>query len=399
MSSPPRPRLLLDLTPLDTPARPRGIGRYIRDLAAGLAALPKSELAGIEILGLTQLGWSGNYTLTEDIAGFAGSPELPRPTESDYYRWAYRQRIALWRAAARAGASAVHLCDPHATPLWLGLMGCRRIVTCHDLVPSRFPERYMGARDGGAFIGKRIEKRRYVSADLVVAISDATRDDVRTLLGVPERRLVRVHNGVDIERWASEPALDAPATLARLGVEREFVLYAGGSDWRKNSAGMLAGLAHARAQGLDLELLWAGSLDEGHIATIEAEAARFGVTQAVRRLGYVSDDDLSVLYRAARAHLFVSRYEGFGLTVVEAMAAGCPVITSNDGALREVAGDAALTVDPEDHAAIGQAIVTVCRDEALSAQLVRRGRARAPLFSRAAQARAMARVYRDFFGV
>jgi glycosyltransferase involved in cell wall biosynthesis len=387
------------LTPLDTPARPRGIGRYIRDLAAGLAALPQTELAGIEILGLTQLGWSGNYTLTEDIAGFAGSPQLPRPTESDYYRWAYRQRVALWRAAARAGASAVHLCDPHATPLLLGLTGCRRIVTCHDLVPSRFPERYMGARDGGEFIGKRIEKRRYVSADLVVAISDATRDDVRSLLGVPERRLVRVHNGVDTERWASAPALDARATLTRLGVEREFVLYAGGSDWRKNSEGMLAGLAQARAQGLDLELLWAGSLDEGHIATIEAQAARLGVTQAVRRLGYVSDDELSVLYRAARAHLFVSRYEGFGLTLVEAMAAGCPVITSNDGALREVAADAALTVNPEDHLAIGQAIVTVCRDEALRAELVRRGRARAPLFSRAAQARAMARVYRDFFGV
>lgn len=394
-----RPRLLLDLTPLDTPARPRGIGRYIRDLAAGLAALPSAELAGIEILGLTSLGWSGNYSLTEDIAGYAGNPQLPRPTESDYYRWAYRQRGVLWRAAARAGASAVHLCDPHATPLGLGLTGCRRIVTCHDLVPSRFPERYMGARDGGAFIGKRIEKRRYVSADLVIAISDATRDDVRSLLGVPDRRLVRVHNGVDIERWSNEPSADARSTLARHGVERQFVLYAGGSDWRKNSEGMLAGLAHARAQGLDLELLWAGSLDAGHIAAIDAEAARFGVSHAVRRLGYVSDDELSVLYRAAIAHLFVSRYEGFGLTVVEAMAAGCPVITSNGGALAEVAADAALTVDPEDHVAIGQAIARVCRDEALRAQLVRRGRARAPLFSRAAQARAMARVYRDFFGV
>ncbi|MET0795248.1 MAG: glycosyltransferase family 1 protein, partial [Polyangiaceae bacterium] len=391
MTSTSRPRLLLDLTPLDTPARARGIGRYIRDLALGLSALPPAELGGLEILGLTALGWSGNYTLTEDIASYTGNPELPRPTESDYYRWAYRQRIALWRAATRANAGAVHLCDAHATPLLLGLTSCRRIVTCHDLVPSRFPERYMGARDGGAFIGKSIEKRRYFSADLVVAISDATRADVLSLLGVPEQRVVRVHNGVDIARWATEPTASSAATLARLGVQRDFVLYVGGSDWRKNTEGMMAGLAHARDQGLDLELVWAGSLDEGHIAAVTAEAHRFGVSDAVRRLGYVSDDDLSVLYRAARAHLFVSRYEGFGLTVIEAMAAGCPVITTMDGSLGEVAGDAAATVNAEDHAAIGQAIVALCRDASRRAELVGRGRERARLFSLEAQAKAMAR--------
>src|SRR6478609_7166847 len=119
-----RRRLLLDLTPLDTPARPRGIGRYIRDLALGLSALPREALGDLEILGLTSLGWSGSFTLTEDIAGYRGNPALPRPTEADYYRWAYRQRFALWRAAARAGAAAVHLCDPHATPWLLGLVGC-----------------------------------------------------------------------------------------------------------------------------------------------------------------------------------------------------------------------------------------------------------------------------------
>lgn len=395
----PAPRLLLDLTPLDTPSRPRGIGRYIRDLATGLATLSRDELGGLEILGLTSLDWWGNFTLTADIASYRGDPRLPKPTPSDYYRWAYRQRLVLWRAAMSAGAGAVHLCAPHATPLLLGLTGCRRIVTCHDLVPSRFPERYMNAKDGGAFVGKSIEKRRYRSADLVVAISDATRDDVRALVGVPERRLVRVHNGVDVERWASEPTVDSRATLERLGLKRDFVLYVGACDWRKNVDGMLSGLARARAQGLDVELVWAGSLDDGNNATIDAEAARFGVTDAVRRLGFVSDEDLSVLYRAARAHLFVSRYEGFGLTVVEAMAAGCPVITSSEGALREVAGDAALIVDPEDASAIGRAIVTLCQDEAQRAELVRRGRERAKLFSLRAQALAMAKVYRDFFGL
>lgn len=391
-------RLLLDLTPLDTPARLRGIGRYIRELALGLAGLSSHERAGIEIVGLTHLGWSGSYRVTEDIGSFEGDADLPYPNESHYYRWAYRQRFALWRAAAHIGATAVHLCDPHATPWFLGRAGVRRIVTCHDLVPTRYPARYLSAKDGGAFVGKEIEKRRYKTADLVVAISDATRADVRTLLRVPEERVVRVHNGIDLSRWSIPSSSSADALLQRLGIgQSEFVLYVGGSDWRKNIDGMMAGLAQARAQGLDLELVWAGHLEPGHIRAVEEQASRFGVAAAVRRVGYLDDDELSILYRAARAHLFISRCEGFGLTLVEAMATGCPVITTDSGALREVAGDAALTVDAEDHQAIAAALLRVCRDESIRADLVRRGRERAPLFSREAQARAMVGVYRDFF--
>jgi glycosyltransferase involved in cell wall biosynthesis len=388
-------RLVLDLTPLDTPSGPRGIGRYIRELALGLSELAERELQGIEIVGLTSLGWGGDYRLTDDVASYRGDPNLPAPTESDFYRWAWRQRVALWRALARAGADAVHICDAHATPLFLG---CKKIVTCHDLVPTKFPDRYFGVRDGGAFIGKRIERRRYRSADLVVAISEATRDDAVSLLGVPGERVVRVYNGVDIDRWSAPPRVEPVTTLQRFGLaESPFVLYVGGSDWRKNVEGMMGGVAHARAQGADTILAWAGHLQTAHIEGVEAEARRHGLEKAIVRLGYVDDDELRVLYGAARAHLLVSRCEGFGLTVVEAMAAGCPVVTTAGGSLAEVAGDAALLVDAENPAAIGEAILRVCKEPDLRDELASRGRARAPLFSRATQAREMARVYRDFF--
>lgn len=388
-------KLLLDLTPLDTPARPRGIGRYIRELALGLRALPPRELAGIEVLGLTSLSWTGGFEVTGDLGAFEGSPAMPRPTEHDYYVWAFRQRLALWRAVRRVGASAVHVLDPHATPLFFALSGAKKIVTCHDLVPTKFPTRYFGARDGGAFVGKRIERRRYASADLVVAISDATRSDVISLLGVPPSRVVRVYNGVDVARWAARPAAGAEV-VARHGLTAgRYVLYAGGSDWRKNVEGMMGALAFARDAGVDLDLAWAGTLDEGHIAHVEREARAAGVADRVRRLGYVSDDDLSALYRGALAHLFVSRCEGFGLTVVEAMAAGCPVVTTTGGSLGEVAADAALLVDPESTSAIGGALVRLARSPALADDLRARGAARAPLFSRAVHASAMARVYRD----
>ncbi|HMJ56474.1 MAG TPA: glycosyltransferase family 1 protein [Polyangiaceae bacterium] len=392
----PRPlRILFDLTPLDTPSGPRGIGRYIRELALGLSELPPEELKGVEIIGLTSLAWTGACETTRNIASYRGGARSVAPTETDFYHWAYRQRLALWRAAKQLGADAVHICDPHATPLFFGLSGCRKIVTCHDLVPTKFPEHYFGVRDGGALVGKRIERRRYRSADLVVAISDATREDVISLLGVPKALVVRVYNGVDVAWWAAPPTVDVEATLDRFRLRgRDYVLYVGGSDWRKNTPGMMSALARARAAGLDLRLAWAGHLQAGHIEGVEGEARRFGVLEAVDRLGYVSDDELRVLYRASRAHLLVSRCEGFGLTVVEAMAAGCPVVTTNGGALAEVAGDAALQVDPEDPAAIGDALLRLCREPELAADLVRRGRERAPMFSRGAQARAMARVYR-----
>src|SRR5262249_8112104 len=141
-----------------------------------------------------------------------------------------------------------------------------------------------------------------------------------------------------------------------------FALYAGGADWRKNVEGMMGALAWARAQGVPFTLAWAGDLSPVHRARVEEHAQRTGVADHVRYLGYVAGDDLAALYGRATAPLFASRYEGFGLPVVEAMAAGCPVVTTDGGALSEVAGDAALLVPAEDPAAIGAALVRLVRE-------------------------------------
>jgi glycosyltransferase involved in cell wall biosynthesis len=395
-----KPKLLIDLTPLDTPAGPRGIGRYIRELARGLAELPEEELSGIELVGLTSLGWDGSYETTNDIGSFDGYMKTP-PTEGDFYVWAYRQRVALWMAARRLGATAVHVLDPHATPLLLRTVGIKKIVTCHDLVPTRLPDHYFGPGDGGKIGGKLIERRRYRSADLVIAVSEATRTDVCSLLKMPPDRVVRVYNGLDLTTWSSAPPPGVIAmTLERYDLARRpFALYVGGSDWRKNAEGMMGGIARAKALGVDLDLVWAGHLDSGHIANVEAIARSSGVFGSLRRLGYVPDEDLAALYRAAVAHLFISRLEGFGLTIVEAMAAGCPVVTTAAGSLGEVAGDAALTVDPEDHEAIGQALVRLAKEPKLREDCARRGRERAPRFSRSALAKGTAEVYRRFLAI
>jgi glycosyltransferase involved in cell wall biosynthesis len=392
--------LLIDLTSLDTPSRRRGFGRYVRDLAVGLSRLAPAELGELRLLGLTHLGLGGEYRITEQLDSFEGSPEIPVPTARDHYRWAYMRRLGLFQAAKKIGADAVHLGDAHATPLLMGLSHCRRIVTCHDAIPMHFPQRYMGWRDGGPWLGAAIERRRYRTADLVVAISDATLNDVLTIHRVPPERVVRVYNGVDVERWSRAPALNADETLRGLGLQNQaFVLFVGGYHWHKNVEGMMAGIALARQRGTDLTLVWAGALSDSQTQHIKSVAEQAGASDALRLIGYVSDEQVAVLYRNALAHVLISRFEGFGLTIVEAMASGCPVMTTRAGSLGEIAGDAALTVEPEDHAAVGAGLVRLASDSAFRADLSQRGRARAPQFSLQVQAREMARVFREFLQV
>jgi glycosyltransferase involved in cell wall biosynthesis len=391
-------RLLLDLTLLGTPGGARGIGRYTRELARGLSELPPDELDGIELLALLSLNWNGNYTVTSNIAEFLARAPTSLHQSRDYYSWAYRQRLVMWQAASALRAAAVHLCDPHATPRFLGLAGTKRIVTCHDIVPTRFPEHYFGWRDGGAAVGRWIEGQRYRTADLVVAVSDATKHDICSLAGVREERVTRVYNGVDVDQWTAEPPRASERILDRYQLSScPFLLYVGGADWRKNTEGMMRALALLRQSGAGVVLAWAGHLDASHLARVQGKAAEAGVAEAVRYLGHVTDDELSTLYRAAVAHLFVSRLEGFGLTVVEAMASGCPVVTTDAGSLAEVAGDAALKVDPESPEAIADAVRKLLSDRVLRSELIDRGKKRAPRFSRLEQARATARAYRSFF--
>lgn len=397
-----RKTVVYDLTPLDTQSRYRGHGRYLRDLALGLSRLGERDLNGIRLLALTHLDWDGSYRVTDDLAAFSGSPEVPAPTSGDHHRWAYKRRLVLWRALRRIGADVVHLGDATGVPLGISLARgrvskerVRKVTTCHDLTPARWPDRYFKLDHGGKVIGAWIERRRYLTADLLVAISDATLEDAVHYGRVPRERVVRVYNGIDVERWAVVPPGGDDAVVAKYGLAgKNFVVYVGDAGWHKNIEGMMAGVAFAKRAGVDVTLVHAGLLSEERTAMVSRLAAEAGVTDRLLQLGYVSDDELPSLFRASRAHLFVSRAEGFGMTVAEAMAAGTPVITSTARALTEVAGDAALVVAPDDHAAIGDALVRVTTDRTLRADLIRRGRERVTRFSNENQAKGYAEVYR-----
>ena len=381
----------LDLTVLATDTRVRGIGRYLVELATGLERAARSgpELA----LGfLERVDFTGHATWSSDarasIARVTAAPAIPA------LRWSWNERLGLGRALDRLRPALLHQGVPYPTPL--GRPRCPRLVTCHDLVPLAFPAEYWRWQSGGAAGRRWLDTRRYRSADHLIAISRATADDLMTLLGIEARRISVVHNGIDLQQWNADPGQNDAAVLARHGLERgSYLAYAGDADWRKNRDGMLAALALARATGPGkaLCLVWAGSLSADKRTRLLEQARVEGVGRAVVLTGFVPDDDLRALYRNALGLLFVSRAEGFGFPVVEGMACGCPVITSNRSSMAELAEGAALLVDPERPAEIARAIVRLCESKALRHELSQAGRARAATFGLERQAAGTLAVY------
>lgn len=392
------PLALLDLSILSTDTRSRGIGRYLTDLGRALQTVSGSS-NDLRVLGIERLHWFGKADVTEDIAGAIARLGRPRAHRATRAMWAHRLRLALAPAARAVAPDLVHLGCAAATPI--GELGCPRVTTCHDLIPLKYPERYLDWTDGFRAGREVLERRRFHSAEHVIAVSEATANDLITLLGVPARKITVVHNGVDLSRWSPEPEASDPRVRARhdLG-ERSYVLYVGTADWRRNQEGMLAALngARRRAPELDLALAWAGWLSPQDQRELRRRARALEVSDALLLLGYVPDEELAALYRGAAAQLFVSRAEGFGYPMVEAMAAGCPVIASQRSGTLEISGDAALQVDPENVDGIADAIVSLADSEEERRRISARGVSRAQRFSLERMAEGTLDVYRAVVG-
>ena len=386
------PTVLLDLSVLTTNARTLGIGRYVADLARGLARVTQGSR--FRVLGVERLGFVGSERITEDLDGAVARLRDSRIAARPHVEWAYRVRVGLARAARRVSPDLVHTGHPGATPL--GKFDCARITTCHDLIPLRYPRHYLTWRDGYRRGRQQLDQRRFHSATHVIAVSETSANDLITLLGIPASKITVVHNGVDLDRWTSEPAEEDTQARVRFDVaERSYILAVGDTNWRKNPEGVLRALAIARRRlrSHDLTLVWAARLNPVARGKLILMATELGVQDSLVLAGYVSDADLAALYRGAVAQVFVSRAEGFGYPALEAMAAGCPVITSDRSSMAEIAGDSAILVNPESPAAIADPITELAQDAEERRRWSQRGVARAARFSLDAMARNTLDVY------
>ncbi len=217
-------------------------------------------------------------------------------------------------------------------------------------------------------------------ADAIVACSAATRDDIVSLLGVDSARIHVVHGAVDIPAHLPERDASAKLLARDLDIHTPFLLFVSTLEPRKNIEGILRAFALA-APNIPHSLVIAGGTGWG-MEGLPALLESLHLGDRVRLLGYVTQPaHLPALYTAADAFFFPSHYEGFGLPVLEAMAHGCPVITSQGSSLPEVAGDAARYVVPDDHQGMADTLCEVAQDAALRDTLSAIGRVRARDFS------------------
>jgi glycosyltransferase involved in cell wall biosynthesis len=257
-------------------------------------------------------------------------------------------------------------------------------MTIHDLAFLADPSQ--PTRHGLRFFRRGTELARR-HADLVLVPSEATAQECRDAGFAPDR-LRTVPWGVDAVPVDEEAVA---AARARHGLARPYVLFVGTIEPRKNLAGVLGG-ARALA-GRDVELVLVGP--DGWNEDLAPLVAALDGVVPVRRLGFLPLDELPAIYAGASAFCFPSRREGFGMPILEAMAQGTSVVTSTSAATAEVAGDAALLVDPDDHDGIGVALAKVLDDPVLAADLAERGRARAATFTWARTAELTAAAYAE----
>lgn len=365
--------ILLDLTPLVTGSTYRGIGRYVRGLCEGLAEV--GEHAELEVRGLIADPRVSRLELVDSVQSYTRAPAIV-PLRSSLAR---RNRLIRFGAArvAKPSAGLLHFTDPVGFP-WTGREG--HCLTCHDLIPIIMRE--YSSRVPGALSAKiAFERLRYRRARRILAVSHATKRDLCDRLQIEPSLIDVVWHGVDHRVFHPHAASgELERVQALLGTTQPYVLYVGAGDPRKDLGTLLQAFAASRLR-LEATLAIAGQLGPKRVASLQQQAKKLGVTARLKLLGYVEEDLIAPLYRHAAVHVFASRYEGFGFPVVEALAAGCPTITSPDSSLDEVAGDAALIVPCGEPEALKVALETLCTDSAKRSQLRERGLAQASKFT------------------
>jgi glycosyltransferase involved in cell wall biosynthesis len=367
--------VLVDMTALNTGSRERGIGRYVRSLCLALAAregwLPKyPSLPGAQLSISGLVRHLGKTEGAQDpTLLFAGDYGI-KTSSLRYQRHKLERRAFMGGLLRRMNSRLVHLPDPPGTPLDRRQ---RRIVTCHDLIPLVLAKHYLSPLPGSRLLQRERDRARYKTAARVIAISEATRRDLIEQLGILPERIDVVHHGVDHLRFAPHAPEGEQAELhAALNIPGPYLLYLGAGDVRKN----LPLLVRAYAQSgvaKDVSLVFAGPLSQRERERLTGEAEQGGVAERVQLLGYTDEKYVAPLYRHCLAHVFPSSYEGFGLTVLEAMACGAPTLTTALSSLGEVAGDAALTLTELEVEPFALALERIVSDAELRAELRRRG--------------------------
>ena len=355
-------------------AAPGGMGTYIRQLVPALSAAdPSLDVTLFHARFGTQAPepWMGRYQVEE----------LSWPIRRLYPSWALARRPGL--PSPLDSIDLIHSPVPAAVPP-TG-QGQRLVVTVHDLAfivhPELYPVQWRLMYRPGLFRAVR-------EADAIITPSRHTAEDLTRRSRIPAGRIHVVPLAASLPAGTS----DIDETLARLKVRSPYVLFVGTLEPRKNVVRLVRAYRRLASRGAPHTLVLAGPMGWHHQALMRELALE--APGEIVLTGTTSAPDLDSLYRGASLLIYPSLYEGFGLPVLEAMARGVPCVVSIASSLPEVAGEAALPVDPRSVAGLAEAMERIVNDRELAARLSQAGMVRASRFSWEETARRTLEVYK-----
>ncbi len=358
-----------------------GVAQYV--LALTKALLERED--GHELILFVLEEDLGLFEFARERARIVTVPEKFRAPVKDI-AW---HQVALPALARQLGLDLLHV-PSYRRMIWQ--RACPLVATIHDLAPFHVPHKY----DWKRMLYARVCARRLVRRQHeVIAISQTTAQDIHRFFGRPLNSINVVYNGLDHDRFRpADTQLARNKVAERYGLERPYFVYVSRLEHpAKNHVRLVAAFnTFKSSSNSPWQLVFAGG--DWHGSDIIHGAVRQSpFASDIRVLGFVPGNDLPLLYQAAGACVYPSLYEGFGLPPLEAMACGCPVITSNRGSLAEVVADAAVQVDPEDLKGWKRELGRISSDAALREQLRVEGLQRAQQFDWSKTATATLEVY------
>jgi len=288
----------------------------------------------------------------------------------------FKNRIDYWHRGI--GKSDIyHLPCPDL----IGPYSGKLIVTIHDLIYKTYPQAHTPPT---IELTEKYMRDIAAKADQIICISENTRRDLHTFFNIPLEKTCVVYNGVDHHLFyplSSQERLNASSQLKELGIDKPYVLYVGTIEPRKNLTGLLESFALLKGKKVFQGQLVVTGMKGWMVESTGELIKELDIQTDVIFTGFVSDGQLCQLYNMAEVFVFPSFYEGFGFPILEAMACGTAVITSQTSSCIEIVADAALMIDPKDTKAMAQAMEQVLTDKALKESLRQAGLKRAKEFS------------------
>ena len=347
----------------------RGIGRYVDELVRALKSSPDPAF---------EMTWFDHREVKRNglVDRLIALSPVGRQT---------LERQVLY--PFRLGQGSTGACDFLHFPAHMDASAWSPIpyaLTVLDLIPLVCADLYRAERPDWRFkFARWLENKSIEKAALILAISETTANDLVRVLGISRDSIVITPLGVD-QRWHQIVRRQNPGIKSKLGIpaSRPVVLYVGGIDPRKNWKGMLETIRLLREKMPQVLLVMAGRIkDDFQYPKLLAELQRLKLENSVLLTGMVSDADLAGLFGESDVFFFPSLYEGFGLPPLEAAAAGLPVVSSNRSSMPEFLGQAALLVNPEDHAACANALQLVLSDPTVAERYSELGKEQARKFT------------------